>query len=607
MRAMSEGLATGMNSAATLTLPDGRRSAALLPGTIVGDDLRIVAKIGSGGMGTVYLATDTGPLERSCAIKILDRASAGTAGHGRFLAEARIMASLRHPNIVPVSRFGTDGATGLDYYVMDEFLPSREERRHVCRDILRCAAPDLGDGRAPLTLSHVLDGGKALPEDAVVSLALQLLSAMEAAHDLSPPVVHRDIKPSNILFAADGRALLSDFGIAKRLSPDEADDAGWTEPNAAPGTWAYSAPEQRRGGAVEKATDYYALGLVLFRALTGGMPSRSAALPTDVSPRVSKAWRRLFAGLLEPCPDHRLADPACLRSALEEIREDIARREERGRILRTAARLAAMAAVIAAFAAAWAAFAPGRGNAPGAEKETPQAEDETPKSDGASPPLGEATLEASSGETGPDAENAGEAPRAPGEPKFDNKAWVAQYIREIRSLLKRASVPPQLDAAGRIRIATGMEVLFGDIPAPESVSEIVLDGGTIRLAPSSESLLGQIAKCKNFIDNAPEDATITSDLFLELNTDFAYPLVVTTNGGALVEADGDIKVRVKGPVKCAPGAQGAELAIGGFSSIILNRATLDPALRIKGQGQIADFGTGGVIRNRRWFDEDDPL
>ncbi len=592
-----------MSSAATLTLPDGRRSAALLPGTIVGGDLRIVARIGSGGMGTVYLATDTGPLGRSCAVKILDRASAGAAGHGRFLSEARIMASLRHPNIVPVSRFGTDGTTGFDYYVMDEFLPSREERGHICRDILRCAAPDLGDGRAPLTLAHVLDGGKALPEESVVSLALQLLSAVEAAHGLSPPVVHRDIKPSNILFAVDGRALLSDFGIAKRLSSGDADDAGWTEPNGAPGTWAYSAPEQRRGDAVGKATDYYAMGLVLFRALTGGMPSRSAALPTDVSPRVSKAWRRLFIGLLEPSPEKRLAEPARLRSVLEGIREGIARQKKRGRILRTAMRLATMAAVIAA---AWVAFVPGRGDAPSQKYEAPPAVAELPED--AIPVLrDEAPSAASSEEAVPDAAEAHDAPRASGEPAFDNKAWVAHYIQGIRSLLKRACVPPQPDVAGRLRIETGMEVIFGDLPAPEGVSEIVLDGGTIHLAPSSESLRGQIAKCKDFIENASEDASIASDLYVKLNADFPYPLVVTTNGGALVDADGDIKVRVKGPVRCAPGAQGAELAIGGFSSIILNRASIDPALRIKGQGQIADFGAGGVIRNRRWFDEDDPL
>ena len=147
------------------------------------------------------------------------------AARRRFEAEAQIMDALRHPNIVRVTDLGIDAATGLAYYVMDEFLPTPGETLRLCRDILHCPPPAPKPGPAPLSLARLLDGGKTLPEDAVLAIARQLLSAIEAAHALSPPVIHRDIKPSNILFAPDGRALLADFGIAKRLSAQGAPHA----------------------------------------------------------------------------------------------------------------------------------------------------------------------------------------------------------------------------------------------------------------------------------------------------------------------------------------------------------------------------------------------
>lgn len=356
----------------TLTLPSSQRNAAdLAPGTVIGGDLRIVSKIGEGGMGAVYLAVDMGPLGRNCAVKILDSGGADPSRRGRFLDEARIMASLRHPNIVPVSRFGTDDPTGFAYYVMDEFLPTDEEVSSICREVLHCQPPARkGGAKASLTLSDLIEGGKSLPEAAVVTVALQILSAIEAAHALSPPVIHRDIKPSNILFAPDGRALLADFGIAKRLrSGDGAGGPateGWTLPNATPGTFAYAAPEQMAGDAVSPATDYYSFGLVLFRALTGGMPSRTASLPTDIAPYVSRVWRELFDSLLEPNPAKRLSDPAAIHALLDRIATHPARSTSRGRPWLDGALLVLVAAALCLAVIRWrqanrSATAPGDG------------------------------------------------------------------------------------------------------------------------------------------------------------------------------------------------------------------------------------------------------
>jgi hypothetical protein len=190
-------------------------------------------ELGSGGMGTVVLAHDVA-LDRPVAIKVLrpDLASAHAAE--RFQREARILASLSHPNIVPVH--ATDVADGIYYYVMD-WLQGE-------------------------TLADRLVRGMLHPAEAV-KLGRDLLAALEAAHRRG--VVHRDIKPSNI-FLVDGRVVLTDFGIAKSLT-----DAGTaiTTPGQPVGTSEYMPPEQTVGGEVTPRTDLYAVGMVVYEALTG--------------------------------------------------------------------------------------------------------------------------------------------------------------------------------------------------------------------------------------------------------------------------------------------------------------------------------------------------
>ncbi len=554
-------------SAVTLPLPGGQRAAELQPGVIFGDKYRIVRRIGSGGMGAVYLAVDTGPLLRSCAIKVLDSTNVDSLYHRRFFNEARIMASLRHPNIVAVTNFGTDAASGLDFYVMDEQLPSRQDAARICSEILHCPCPAFAEKQEPLTLGRLIDDGKTLPEIAIATVALQILSAIEASHSLSPSVVHRDIKPSNILFAPDGRAMLSDFGIAKRIADavpgSQTSTADSTASNMAPGTWAFAAPEQRHGETVGLAADFYAFGLVLFRALTGGMPNNTGSLPTDMAAKVSHRWAPLFAALLREKPAERLTDADGVRKALEAIAAEGALRKNR-RPWRSVPIIAAVAAVAAVCAWSW---------------EKPSASTPTPP------------------------EPATETPQQ----KSENAAqsWCSQYVDTLQSTLEKVVASPELNHSGCVMVPEGKILLSGDIPI--DTMEIRLDGGTLLFSPPAAELRSLLAKCKDFIANAPDDAPFPDGILPTKKEWLKVPVSVTVRGGYFDVADGEIQAVVTGPVRKADGTESATLHVFGFSSIVLNRATLDSELEIRGAGQVADIHADGRIGNRRWFDDENPL
>ena len=183
-------------------------------------------------MGIVFLGRDVA-LERPVAIKVLRPEHATAAATERFLREARILASLNHPNVVTVHRAGESG--GLSWYVMD-YLPAE-------------------------TLAGRLERGP-LGAGEAVAVALDVLAALEAAHRHG--VVHRDVKPANI-FLLQGRAQLGDFGIAS--SPHAGEPL--TLPGRILGTPDYMAPEQMVGKPATPATDLCGVGLVLFEALTG--------------------------------------------------------------------------------------------------------------------------------------------------------------------------------------------------------------------------------------------------------------------------------------------------------------------------------------------------
>jgi hypothetical protein len=193
------------------------------------------------------------------------------------------------------------------------------------------------------------------------------------------------------------------------------------------------------------------------------------------------------------------------------------------------------------------------------------------------------------------------------EPTFDNKGWVLQYAASLRKSIESAMDAPMPDGEGRMVVHEGEVLLSGDISFSGKITEIVLDGGEVVFSPSAEQLRGILARCEDFIANAPDDAAMPEDLLPTWRERIDFPIAVTERGGKLDVAEGEITALVAGAVRRATGVEEATLDVFGFSAIVLNRATLDPGLRITGAGQIADIGKNGSVRNRRWFDRDDPL
>ncbi len=211
----------------------------------LGGKYRIEQELGRGGMAVVYAATDT-TLLRSVAIKVIHpELVANRTTAKRFLEEARVIARLKHPNIVQIHTAGE--ADGLFYYVMDQI------------------------GGA--TLRSTLGQNGRLPTERALQIAEDVAQALDAAARAG--VVHRDVKPENILLHPEtGRALLVDFGIAYAVCEDEgkAAEQGWTGPGVALGTPAYMSPEQAAGDRVDTRSDVYALGVVLYEMLSGQPP-----------------------------------------------------------------------------------------------------------------------------------------------------------------------------------------------------------------------------------------------------------------------------------------------------------------------------------------------
>jgi len=196
-------------------------------GRVLGGRYRLQQRLGSGGMATVWLAHD-GRLGREVAVKVLSDVLAGDESYRRrFEREARVAARLQHPGLVAVYDFGAEA--GLPYLVME----------HVRGGTLaeRIAAGTVG-------------------ELELATMTRDLLGAL--AHIHAAGIVHRDLKPGNILFGADGRARLTDFGIAR---PNDATTL--TQTGQVIGTFAYMAPELRRGEPATPRSDLYALGVLL--------------------------------------------------------------------------------------------------------------------------------------------------------------------------------------------------------------------------------------------------------------------------------------------------------------------------------------------------------
>ncbi|MDH3223772.1 MAG: serine/threonine protein kinase, partial [Gemmatimonadota bacterium] len=225
---------------------DAPELPSTLPSTIGG--FEILRRLGSGGMGTVYLARRMGEgLDREVALKVVGRTGEEPARE-RFRAEQRILSRLEHPNVARLYEAGID-EHGAPFFVM-EYVDG-------------LAIDDYADQRA-LTL------------DERVRLVRQLADALAYAH--RNLIVHRDVKPSNILVTPEGVVKLLDFGVAKLLeSEPDADHPPLTRPGAPLLTPEYASPEQIRGEPVTTAADVYATGVLLYELLTGVRPYEFAS------------------------------------------------------------------------------------------------------------------------------------------------------------------------------------------------------------------------------------------------------------------------------------------------------------------------------------------
>ncbi|MGA3319141.1 MAG: protein kinase [Candidatus Korobacteraceae bacterium] len=281
---------------------------ALTSGTKLGP-YEIVAPLGAGGMGEVYRARDT-KLGRDVALKLLPPLFTADADRvARFEREARLLASLNHPHIGAIYGF-EDGGT----------VPA------LVLELVEGDTLDDRLGRGPLPLSEAL------------TVAQQIADALDAAHRAG--IIHRDLKPSNIKITPDGVVKVLDFGLAKDLGVEESGPdmsksltmtGGETIVGVILGTAAYMSPEQARGQPVDKRTDIWAFGCVLFEMLTGssafgrqtvtdtvvavvGAEPEWKSLPADTPGSV----RRLLTRCLQKDARRRLHDIADARIEIEE-------------------------------------------------------------------------------------------------------------------------------------------------------------------------------------------------------------------------------------------------------------------------------------------------
>jgi serine/threonine-protein kinase len=270
--------------------------ARSLIGAVLSGRYRLESKLGSGGMSTVYLARDE-TLERWIAVKVMHREISDQPDQiERFRREARAVAQLSHPNVVAVIDAGEDG--GYPYIVF-EYVQGE-------------------------TLKQRIDRLGRLPVDEAAAYGIEIGRGLAAAHGRR--LVHRDVKPQNVLIDPEGRAKVTDFGIARSLESD-----GLTKTGRVLGTTDYVSPEQAMGQEVDDRTDIYSLGVLLYEMLTGEPPFQAETLVgvamkhvneqmPDVQkrrPEVSAALAAVIERATAKEPKKRYSDMAAFLADLE--------------------------------------------------------------------------------------------------------------------------------------------------------------------------------------------------------------------------------------------------------------------------------------------------
>ena len=266
----------------------------------------ILGVLGAGGMGEVYRARDA-RLQRDVAIKVLPAAVSNEPGRlARLEHEAQVLASLNHPNVAQV--YGLDESGGMPAIIMELV------HGPTLADLI-AGYPD-----APLSVPRAL------------TIACQIADGLDAAHDKG--IVHRDLKPRNVALTQDGDVKILDFGVAKTAAasaPKRAGTPGATEPGLLLGTPAYMSPEQARGSVVDRRTDIWAFGCLLYellsgrQAFAGDTASDSLVAVLEREPDMAlvpagtpAAVRSLLRHCLEKDPKRRLRDIADARLAIDD-------------------------------------------------------------------------------------------------------------------------------------------------------------------------------------------------------------------------------------------------------------------------------------------------
>jgi serine/threonine protein kinase len=276
-------------------------------GDLIGDRYRLDRSIGQGGSGRIWLAQDT-RLDRRVAIKFLLASNAyRRVRYARRVAlEAKIAASIQHPNVVQIFDFGSH--TDETPFIVMEALTG-------------------------FTLGEAFDDGQPFSLDALIHIMSEVLRGLVAVHDAG--IVHRDLKPENIFLVKEGRDKLSpkllDFGISRSLEPESRRSAVTTTEGMIIGTPQYMSPEQARGDMrIDKGTDIYSIGTIMFEAFTGVVPfpannvsqlliaviQREAPAMYSLVPQIGRPLCDMIDKALKKDRNHRYADAAEMHDAL---------------------------------------------------------------------------------------------------------------------------------------------------------------------------------------------------------------------------------------------------------------------------------------------------
>lgn len=292
LRTSDETVSADLDAYLRLWRDEGTERKATRDRELIAGRYRLDRLLGAGASGRVFLATDE-IAGRQIAIKMFFAAGArGGAAYERFVREARLASTLRHPSLVEVYDVSVERG-----FLAMEFLPGG-------------------------SLAQRFAAGEKLAPAQVRRMALDVIGGLEAAHHRG--VVHRDVKPANIFFDARGTAKLGDFGVAHLV------DLGQTQTGGLIGTLAYMSPEQITGAPISIAADLYALGVTLFEAVTGRLPflgpdfvaqhlGEMPPVASTAGTEVAPGWDPILANLLVKNPGDRTPTLAELRRELEHL------------------------------------------------------------------------------------------------------------------------------------------------------------------------------------------------------------------------------------------------------------------------------------------------